>query len=179
MKKLIAIALSFAMLPSAGGINRIDFGKANKPSYELVSPSKETEHSYNASLSDIVEFSKMREHRFYPFVANVQRGPNDKPLFTNINNPLYVKSIAVSAIIQDQTGKRARHEIREILTQELVGEYEADINFNPVILGKEYPAGKIDPFNKDYEVKWFIDKDKKRELGKMLFGKHGIRILVK
>jgi len=180
MRKLAILTLALAMLSPARGINRVDFNKTDRTPLELTHSSNETEHSYNLSLSDIVEFGKVKENQFYPFVANVQKGPNDQPLFNNINNPLYIKSVAVSAIIRNQLGKKARHEIRDIITQEIVGEYEADINFDPIILGKEYSPRKLDAFNKNYEVRWTVGKQNNfKEIGRMLFGKDGTRAWIR
>ena len=180
MRKLAILTLALAMLSPVRGIDRTDFSKLNKTLPELTSPSNETEQSYDPSLSEVVKMRNMQEHRFYPFVANVQKGPNEMPLFNNINKPWYIKPIAVSAIIGNQLGKKARHEIRDIVTQEIVGEYEADINFDTMVLGREYAPRKLDIYNKNYEVRWTVGRQNDfKELGRMLFGKHGTRILVR
>jgi len=182
MRRTALLALALSVLSPVGGTDRIDFSKAGRTPSESTSIFNETESTQlsDLSLSDIGEIVKMRESRFYPFVANVQSSPAGEPRFSRINNPLYLRTIAVVALVRNQKGKTVRHEITDLETQQLVGRYEVKMNFSTSTVGKEYNPKDLDVLNRNYEVRWTLGEQKPyKELGRLLFGKSGTRMLVR
>ena len=182
MRKTALLALALSVLSPVGGVDRIDFTKTGKTPSELIASSSETESTQlsDLSLSDIGEIVKMQESRFYPFVANVQAGPDGEPRFSRINNPLYLRTIAVVALVRNQKGKTIRHEITDLGTQQIVGRYEVKMNFSTSTVGKEYNPKDLDVLNRSYEARWTLGEQKPyKELGRLLFGKSGTRTLVR